>query len=94
MSSLSAQQATGSASVQKAALERERRVLAVRVVNQLRLATLRDAGLDPEVVVSGVDESQVVTDDPAHLATALAELKADTVAARLAAEGPRSGRTC
>jgi septum formation protein len=56
-----------------------------------RLATLRDAGLDPEVVVSGVDESQVVTADPAHLATALAELKADTVAARLAAEGPQTG---
>ena len=56
-----------------------------------RLATLRDAGLDPEVVVSGVDESQVVTDDPAHLATVLAELKADTVAARLASERPQSG---
>ncbi len=56
-----------------------------------RLATLRDAGLDPEVVVSGVDESQVVTDDPASLATALAELKADTVAGRLAAEGPQTG---
>ncbi len=56
-----------------------------------RLATLRDAGLDPEVVVSGVDESQVVTDDPASLATALAELKADTVAGRLAAEGPQPG---
>lgn len=56
-----------------------------------RLATLRDAGLDPEVVVSGVDESQVVTDDPAQLATALAELKADTVAERLTAEGPQSG---
>lgn len=56
-----------------------------------RLATLRDAGLDPEVVVSGVDESQVVTDDPAELATALAELKADTVATRLAADGPQAG---
>jgi len=56
-----------------------------------RLATLRDAGLDPEVVVSGVDESQVVTDDPARLATALAELKAATVAKRLTAGGPQSG---
>lgn len=56
-----------------------------------RLATLRDAGLDPEVVVSGVDESQVVEDDPARLATALAELKADTVAARLASDGARTG---
>ena len=56
-----------------------------------RLATLRDAGLDPEVVVSGVDESQVVTDDPAQLATALAALKADKVASRLASEGPQTG---
>lgn len=56
-----------------------------------RLATLRDAGLEPEVVVSGVDESQVVEEDPARLATTLAELKADTVAARLAAAGPQEG---
>jgi septum formation protein len=56
-----------------------------------RLATLRDAGLDPEVVVSGVDESQVVEADPAALATRLAELKADTVAARLAGEGAQAG---
>ena len=31
-----------------------------------RLATLRSAGLDPEVVVSGVDESQVRVSDPAN----------------------------
>ena len=30
-----------------------------------RLTTLRRAGLDPEVVVSGVDESTVTTEDPA-----------------------------
>jgi len=39
-----------------------------------RLATLRAAGLDPEVVVSGVDESQVRTPDPAELASTLATL--------------------
>ena len=45
-----------------------------------RLATLRSAGLDPEVVVSGVDESQIVSRDPANLAAALAQLKCRTVA--------------
>lgn len=45
-----------------------------------RLATLRSAGLEPDVVVSGVDESQVTTADPASLALELAVLKARTVA--------------
>ena len=45
-----------------------------------RLATLRAAGLDPEVVVSGVDESQVTITDPAALALELARLKARAVA--------------
>ena len=48
-----------------------------------RLVTLRSAGLDPEVVVSGVDESQVIDDDPARLAVSLASLKAQAVAADL-----------
>jgi septum formation protein len=48
-----------------------------------RLATLRAAGLDPEVVVSGVDESTVTTADPAGLALELATLKARTVAGRV-----------
>jgi septum formation protein len=48
-----------------------------------RLATLRRAGLDPEVVVSGVDESTVTTADPAALATELAVLKARAVAERV-----------
>ena len=48
-----------------------------------RLATLRSAGLAPEVVVSGVDESQVRTTDPAALATELARLKAEAVATRV-----------
>ena len=46
-----------------------------------RLATLQSAGLDPEVVVSGVDESVVTTPDPADLASELATLKARAVAA-------------
>jgi septum formation protein len=45
-----------------------------------RLATLRSAGLAPEVVVSGVDESQLDLDDPARLAVGLAQLKASAVA--------------
>ncbi len=51
-----------------------------------RLATLRSAGLDPEVVVSGVDESRVTTSDPAELSVQLARLKAQAVADRL--DGP------
>jgi septum formation protein len=48
-----------------------------------RLATLRSAGLDPEVLVSGVDESQVRTTDPAALAGQLARLKARAVAPKV-----------
>jgi septum formation protein len=47
-----------------------------------RLATLRSAGLDPEVLVSGVDESAIAHEDPAVLARELAVLKARAVAAR------------
>jgi septum formation protein len=47
-----------------------------------RLTTLRNAGLDPEVIVSGVDESTVDLADPAELAVELARLKARAVAAR------------
>jgi nucleoside triphosphate pyrophosphatase len=47
-----------------------------------RLSTLRNAGLDPLVVVSGVDES-LVTDLPPHeIALQLAELKCASVAGR------------
>ncbi|MFE9658802.1 Maf family nucleotide pyrophosphatase [Streptomyces sp. NPDC005955] len=47
-----------------------------------RLGLLRQAGLDPEVVVSGVDEDAVTAPTPAELALALAEAKASVVAAR------------
>jgi septum formation protein len=46
-----------------------------------RLKTLRAAGLDPEVVVSGVDEEGVEADNVAELALKLAQLKAVAVAA-------------
>ncbi|EFQ83777.1 septum formation protein Maf [Aeromicrobium marinum DSM 15272] len=45
-----------------------------------RLATLRAAGIEPEVIVSGVDESRVQSRDPANLAAALAQLKCRAVA--------------
>jgi len=47
-----------------------------------RLATLRAAGLDPEVVVSGVDESSVEPCDPPDYVARLARLKAVAVAAQ------------
>ncbi|MCW2783826.1 MAG: septum formation protein Maf [Marmoricola sp.] len=46
-----------------------------------RLATLRAAGLDPEVVVSGVDEDAVEVTDASSYALKLAQLKAVAVAA-------------
>ena len=45
-----------------------------------RLATLRRAGIDPLVIVSGVDESQLTGLAPAALAQGLAELKCAAVA--------------
>ncbi len=47
-----------------------------------RLATLRSAGVEPVVVVSGVDESQLDELPPTELALQLAELKSAAVAAR------------
>ena len=47
-----------------------------------RLQTLRNAGLDPAVIVSGVDEDQLDGLPPAELALRLAELKRDAVAPR------------
>jgi septum formation protein len=48
-----------------------------------RLATLRSAGLFPEVVVSGVDETAVTAGAVTELVIRLARLKAETAAARL-----------
>jgi septum formation protein len=47
-----------------------------------RLRLLRDAGFDPEVVVSGVDEDAFDAEDTASLVTVLAESKAEAVAGR------------
>lgn len=47
-----------------------------------RLATLRSAGIEPVVIVSGVDESSLDGLPPAELALQLAELKCAAVAGR------------
>lgn len=57
-------------------------VLVLASASPARLATLRSAGFDPQVIVSGVDESQVVGVPPAELALRLAELKCGAVAGR------------
>ncbi|WP_438486133.1 Maf family protein [Streptomyces sp. S186] len=52
-----------------------------------RLALLRQAGLAPEVVISGVDEDALTAATPEELARVLAEAKAIAVAARPEAAG-------
>lgn len=52
-----------------------------------RLALLRQAGLAPEVIVSGVDEDALSAPAPAALALLLAEAKAAAVVARPEAAG-------
>jgi septum formation protein len=51
-----------------------------------RRALLKAAGIDVDVLVSGVDESVVQADDAPTLSLALARMKARTVAARMQAE--------
>ncbi|WP_328996610.1 Maf family nucleotide pyrophosphatase [Kribbella sp. NBC_01245] len=48
-----------------------------------RLQTLRNAGVDPEVIVSGVDEDHVTAPSPGELARTLATLKARAVVSEL-----------
>ncbi|MFG2829115.1 nucleoside triphosphate pyrophosphatase [Streptomyces sp. NPDC048434] len=52
-----------------------------------RLALLHQAGLAPEVIVSGVDEDALTAATPGELARILAEAKAAAVAARPEAAG-------
>lgn len=51
-----------------------------------RLATLRSAGIEPDVIVSGVDEDQIHSTDAANLAAALAQLKCRAVAQQVEPE--------
>jgi septum formation protein len=53
-----------------------------------RLATLRRAGIDPEVVVSGVDEDRVTAPTPKALVETLARQKCRDVADRLDLDRP------
>jgi septum formation protein len=48
-----------------------------------RLRTLRGAGVEPEVIVSGVDEDHITAETPGELARLLATLKARAVVASL-----------
>ncbi|WP_067130598.1 Maf family protein [Microtetraspora malaysiensis] len=48
-----------------------------------RLGVLRAAGLDPKVIVSGVDEDAITAETPAALCLVLAKAKAAAVAASL-----------
>ncbi|GAA1408570.1 Maf family protein [Kitasatospora putterlickiae] len=61
----------------------DRRTLVLASASPARLGLLRQAGLDPRVVVSGVDEDALTAATPGELALALAEAKAGAVAAGL-----------
>jgi septum formation protein len=62
---------------------RPERRLVLASASPARLATLRGAGIEPEVIVSGVDETGVSAPDAASLAVRLARSKAHAVAERL-----------
>jgi septum formation protein len=64
------------------AMTDQRRRLVLASASPARLGLLRQAGLAPEVLVSGVDEDALTAPSPAELALVLAEAKAAAVAAR------------
>jgi septum formation protein len=61
----------------------DKRTLVLASASPARLGLLRQAGLDPKVIVSGVDEDALSAPTPAELALLLAEAKAAAVAATL-----------
>jgi septum formation protein len=70
-----------------------RRSFVLASASPARLRTLRAGGLDPEVLVSGVDESIVESTSPVTLAATLARLKAEAVVRRLRQHGPPAEST-
>jgi septum formation protein len=61
----------------------DKRTLVLASASPARLGLLRQAGLDPKVIVSGVDEDALTAPTPGELALVLAEAKAAAVAAQL-----------
>jgi septum formation protein len=51
-----------------------------------RLATLQAAGIQPDVIVSGVNEDQITSTDAGNLAAALAQMKCRAVAEQVEAD--------
>ncbi|WP_055587931.1 Maf family protein [Streptacidiphilus griseoplanus] len=67
----------------------DRRTVVLASASPARLGLLRQAGLDPQVIVSGVNEEALSASTPGELALLLAEAKAVAVADRIAAEPGR-----
>jgi septum formation protein len=63
------------------------RTLVLASASPARLGLLKQAGLDPRVIVSGVDEDAITAATPAELARVLAEAKANAVASGGALDG-------
>ncbi|MCW2874528.1 nucleoside triphosphate pyrophosphatase [Actinacidiphila oryziradicis] len=61
----------------------EQRVIVLASASPARRGLLKSAGLDPKVIVSGVDEDAITADTPGELARVLAEAKAAVVAGQL-----------
>ncbi|GAA2523946.1 nucleoside triphosphate pyrophosphatase [Pilimelia columellifera] len=66
-------------------------VLVLASASPARHRLLAEAGIDVEVIVSGVDESTVPDTDPVSVSGELARLKAAAVTDRLRAEGRADG---